>query len=167
MKTTSLGCFVPFAIVPFAMVMLFANCGAAPPADPELVRLEERRLMQPFEAKQTIAATNFEMDVTANFYKQIDRKIVSTWHDQFRKAEADKGTTYTYRVKVPGQNPMSFGIGNTTILVTQQMTIRVLGGRRDMTLDARGEQVTVHDASGQMQAVGRIEIHDGAFRRAR
>lgn len=168
-----------------ALAVLAAACGSAPPVAPQMVAMEEDRLLRPFATKRTVIADTVEVVLTPNFlgnrldddfaierftpltgvrprvgWPGIDKKL----HEKREEKVAD-GVLETFINRGGGvERPIRVVIGETQYQALRALSFKVLHGNPAMTLDviASGDVTVV--AGAQRTDSPRIEVRDGVWR---
>ncbi len=166
MTPTGFGC-APFVVLAGVLAAVL-GCAGPTLASPEEFERAESKLLSPFVETQTLAATTFEITMTANFFQNhfSHRPTSHTQTHTRTPMQADGAVTHTYKDAVPGVTPMLFKLGNTDLVIVNSLIVHVLGGTNELTLVAQGTDVTLHRGNDK-QVLGNVEIRDGSFRRNR
>ncbi len=132
----------------------------APVVDPGVAEAEERRILSPFQATQTIASDRLELSMSANFYLH---HLASPSHDFERTPLADGGAEYRYSNK--SSEALRFHIANTKFVVTKSARVVVLGGSVAYQLTAHATGSVMVASKGTDRALRtEVTIQNGAFR---
>ena len=168
------------------LAVVAAGCGSAPPVAPQMVAMEEDRLLRPFATKRTVIADTVEIVLTPNFLGNrldddfaierftpltgvrprvgrpgIDKRL----HERREERVAD-GVVETFVNRGGGvERPLRIVIGETQYQALRTLSFKVLHGNPALTLDvvASGD-VTVLANGQQRTDAPRIEVRDGVWR---
>lgn len=162
--------------------LLVAGCGGAPPATPEQVTQESRRLLAPFLVRQDVACDELTITLSANFVPCVSQPAVDTLRHRARKVPAAPGAEWeeTEWLNLSGSPDSAFVVTVTensldqqiatgrpgavqalTFTVLRAFRLRVYTGRRPMALaaEANGNVFTLQN--GQTRDLAGFRIADG------
>jgi hypothetical protein len=164
----------------FLVLSALAAC-ASGPATPEQREAAELRLLAPYLRSTEVGCAELVVEMTANFHPHVSQPAVDkNVHRVERRQDGDAvetiwtnvagDTRSAFKVRI-GEQPdfgeQGLAMGKAmTFTVVNQFRLRVLQGRRELTLDATagGGYVVVKDAGAPARELREFAIANGVYR---
>ncbi len=146
-----------------ALLLLVAGCADVEPVDSAVFEAEQRRILSPFQPKQTIVADTLKLVLSANFWLNLVQPATSERLRVEQNLQVDGGKQVHW--SNVSADHMLLSIDNTQFVIMKTAHIEVLGGTADLQLSASAQGNVFFPRKGaDRKMITEVVIENGSFR---